>query len=392
MNKTTRLMILRVVVVLLLAACNYPGLPVKQPGGTELQQTMQALVTAGLSDQATAIVLTQPTELSTPGSPAPQASALIPTLLPTALPVMPTTATTTPEMVLTPAEPGATPDPETIIFSSQPGDTLQAVAAHFGADPAAFEADTPLPLDGLLSPGLTLRIDRSMVDPQAAEAAYSGMVLPDCEIINSPTAADFDVAGYISQAGGYLSTYTERVSKETLTGAQIVQRVATESSVNPRFLLAWIELRTGWVVGRHPAPQDPYYPLGFKIPNWERLYKELVISSTHLHLGYYGWREGSLSEITFRNGYKLRLAPGLNAGTVGLQNLFTRLYDQEEWDAALYGVDGIAAVYRNMFGEPWARSTAMGPLYPAGLIQPELALPFPVGERWSLTKIGRAHV
>lgn len=371
-------MILRVAVTLLLAACNYPGLPGQQPSGMELQQTMQALVTAGLSDQATAMVLTQTVMPSTPDNPATPGSSLIPTLLPTAAPTMPGPTPT-------PVGPIPTIDAQTIRYISMPGDTLRAVAAHFGADPAAFQADVPIPSEGLLSPGSILRIDRLAVDPQAAEAAYPDMVLPDSEIVNSPTAADFDVAGYIAQAGGYLSTYTERVSKETLTGAQIVQRVATESSVNPRFLLAWIELRTGWVVGRHPAPQDSFYPLGFKIPNWERLYKELVISSTHLHIGYYGWRDGSLSEITYRNGRKLRLAPGLNAGTVGLQNLFTRLYDEDEWAAALYGVDGISAVYRDLFGDPWGRSTGLGPLYPPNLAQPKLALPFLVGERWSLT-------
>ena len=33
----------------------------------------------------------------------------------------------------------------------------------------------------------------------------------------------FDLQGFIDQAGGYLSTYSERVDGETLTGAQIVR-------------------------------------------------------------------------------------------------------------------------------------------------------------------------
>jgi murein DD-endopeptidase MepM/ murein hydrolase activator NlpD len=38
-----------------------------------------------------------------------------------------------------------------------------------------------------------------------------------------------------------------------------------------------------------------------------------------------------------------------------------------------------------MFGDPWERAAAVEPLFPPGLEQPALELPFLEGERWSLT-------
>jgi hypothetical protein len=38
-----------------------------------------------------------------------------------------------------------------------------------------------------------------------------------------------------------------------------------------------------------------------------------------------------------------------------------------------------------MFGDPWARAAAVGPLFPDGLAQPPLELPFSPGESWSFS-------
>jgi hypothetical protein len=75
----------------------------------------------------------------------------------------------------------------------------------------------------------------------------------------------------------------------------------------------------------------------------------------------------------------------LNAGSVAVQSLFARLYDRPEYAEAIYGQGGLTGAYAQMFGDPWADAARVEPLFPAGLAQPGLALPFAVGERWSLT-------
>ncbi|MFM8321121.1 MAG: M23 family metallopeptidase [Chloroflexota bacterium] len=362
-----------VLLLALLAGCNYPGRPQPYgPQGQALKQTLDAAVqagTPGLPGRAT----------TSPGDPAPQ-----PGYTPGAAPTgAPAASANPPALGGTPPPAG---DPDWLDYTTQSGDSLPALLLRFGVQAQDIDPYRDLPPQGMLPPGMPLRLRRAALNPAAA-AALSGMwVLPDSEVVNSPTALDFDVSAFIQQANGALNRYSERVGQETLSGAQIVERVAVESSVNPRLLLAWIELRSGWVSGAHAPPRSPRYPLGFAIANWEGLYKELVISATHLNAGYYGWRDGSLLELALADGSRRRLAPTLNAGTVGLANLLARVYPtQAEWLAALSSEDGIAAAYTALFGDAWARAQALGPLLPAGLAQPQLALPFPPGERWSLT-------
>jgi murein DD-endopeptidase MepM/ murein hydrolase activator NlpD len=79
------------------------------------------------------------------------------------------------------------------------------------------------------------------------------------------------------------------------------------------------------------------------------------------------------------------LNPTLNAGSVALQHLLAMLYGEQEWPEAVYGQEGFAALYQQMFGDAWARAAGLEPFLPADLAQPTLELPFLPGERWSLT-------
>jgi len=217
------------------------------------------------------------------------------------------------------------------------------------------------------------------------ETPYPSAILPDWAVINSPSAAGFDLEGYIRQSGGYLSTYQERVVDKTLSGAEIVQLVASESSINPKLLLALLDYQSGWVTGQPNDATALRYPLGFHASGWTGLYKELVIAATHLNIGYYGWRTGKFTDVRFMNGRSARLSPALNAGSIAVQSVFTRLYDQPVWKDAIYGEGGFIGRYSQMFGDPWAEASRLEPLFPAGLAQPEIVLPFLSGERWSLT-------
>jgi murein DD-endopeptidase MepM/ murein hydrolase activator NlpD len=115
------------------------------------------------------------------------------------------------------------------------------------------------------------------------------------------------------------------------------------------------------------------------------LYYELGFAATQLNTGYYGWRVGTLTVLQFHDQSRVRLSPKLNPGSVALQRLFGKLYDQGPWYAALYGEAGFLDLYRRMFGDPWERAARVEPLLPAGLTQPDLELPFLPGERWSFS-------
>jgi hypothetical protein len=263
---------------------------------------------------------------------------------------------------------------------AQSGDTLAAVASHFGVKPEEISSQHPLSPSGYLTPGQELSLPSRL-----GEVPYPWAVLPDSEVVFSPSAGDFDVGGFVTGTNGYLKSYTEEIEGKTLSGSQIVEKIARESSVNPRFLLAFLEYRSGWVFGQPDDPKKLEWPIGFRVPGLSGLYQELAMTATHLNAGYYGWRDGSLTELEFSDGSLARLSPHLNAGSVAVQHLFSKFYAPELWESALYGADSFPMRYQVWFGDPWDRAATVEPLISPGLSQPILELPFRPGERWSLT-------
>jgi hypothetical protein len=127
------------------------------------------------------------------------------------------------------------------------------------------------------------------------------------------------------------------------------------------------------------------HPLGLYIPNVEGLYDELSTYAQLLNIGYYGWRLGKMTNLTFTDGSSVRIAPDLNAGSVALQYLFARMFRKSSWEDALYGPVGFLSTYQKMFGDPKACDRAFGALFPGVIQIPDLELPFAQGEAWALT-------
>ena len=281
-----------------------------------------------------------------------------------------------PTPTLIPTEPIVNTTP--FIYYTQTGDTLPLVAVRFGVQPEEIFSPDEIPETALFNPGQVLIIPNRL-----ANTTSSQHFMPDSEVVYSPSALDFDVTDFVTQAGGYLSEYSQYLATTGVTtGPDVVQRIATENSINPRLLLALLEHQAGWVYNPEPAGSLEF-PLGQTRQRDEGLYKQLAWAVNQLSIGYYGWREGRLTEITFRDGISARLAPDLNAGTAALQYYFAQLYDSEEWLAALDLENGFPALYEAMFGSPWVRALSVEPLYPPDLEQPRLILPFMIDQIWS---------
>ncbi len=268
----------------------------------------------------------------------------------------------------------------TFTYYAQSGDTLPVISKHFGVEPFEVTSEQPIPAEAYLPPGQVLLIPNKL-----SETLSGSAILPDSEVVFSPSLLGFSIQEFVEQSAGYLSTYRENVKAESLSGAEIVQRVAELTSTNPRFLLAFLEFRSGWVLGPTDTPIDPDQPIGFNISGQDGLYAELSLVANQLNSGYYGWRLGNLTDLKFTDKSTGRLNPLLNAGSVAVQRLFSFFYIQAHWPQALYGANGFNELYRSMFGDPWERAVIVEPLLPAGLEQPQLELPFLPGERWSLT-------
>ena len=268
-----------------------------------------------------------------------------------------------------------------ILYYAQSGDSIGVLAVRFGVETGEITSTATLPAEGFIPEGQLLLI------PNRLEQTSSNVKLfPDSEVVNSPSSIDFDTRNFVDQAGGYLAGYSEAVyAFGVMSGADIVDKVATEFAIHPRLLLALLEYQSGWVYGGRPDNEfDQNYPLGIKL-DAVGLYHQLVEAAGVIESGYYGWREGTVVTAQFQDGWKLRLAAELNCGSVGLMQFFASLTRFEDWSNNLYGENGFLATYGRMFGDPWLIAQKFEPLFSPDVLQPELILPFQPGIVWSFT-------
>jgi LysM repeat protein len=283
---------------------------------------------------------------------------------------------------LAPAEvPVAANSESQAAYAVQPGDTLSSIALAHNVSLQAL-----LALNALVDPD---RIEVGQIIQIPAPPATVGsdaFLLPNSKLVRAPGSDAFDVAAFIRDAGGYAARATDEVDEITYSAAQIVERVSLEFSVDPRLLLALLEYRTRFLSASEVPDAVRDYPL--QIPqqpfSFDRkgLYLQLTFAADRLNRGYYGWQSRGLNQLEFTDGTRIRIADTLNAGTVGVQFLFSQFGDYAAW-AGDVAADGFIATYTALFGPP--QENAIDPLVPPDLVQPELGLPFSRGQTWYFT-------
>lgn len=294
------------------------------------------------------------------------------------------TATPTPDGASPPILPTFTPsiDNEPFLYYAQSGDMLSAVAAKFGVNETEIISDADLTRTTLIDPGTLLVIPNRVTEATSPNV----QIMPDAEVIFTRTAVNFDVDNYIKTSNGYLASYKEYVgSTGWITGPEAIKRLATENSINPRLLLALLNYESRWVTGKPIDNFHKDYPMSFEDFRYKGMTVQMVWAINNMAIAYYGWRAGTLTHLEFPDGSRLKIDPRLNAGTVAIQYLFSRVHSRAQWEQIINPENGFAAMYAQMFGDPWARAEAANPIFPPGLVQPVLELPFEPDTEWSLT-------
>jgi murein DD-endopeptidase MepM/ murein hydrolase activator NlpD len=317
-----------------------------------------------------------------------QHASPFPTTIPTADIYLPLTSRNPDQPRVSPTPDAPHPVPkirtEAIEYTIQSGDTLGQVSRAYGISLddliAANEDINP----NLLSIGQVINIP----PPNPDTRAPSFKVIPDSELVYGPASALFDVTDFVKKQNGYLARYQQEnitdLDGVTLNGAQIVQRVAQQYSVNPRLLLAVLEYQSGWVTNAaEPAGEDAKdYPVGISEEMRKGLYRQLAWAANLLNRGYYLWRVSGANSWVLADGTVIPVEATINAGTAGVQQLFAPLYGKDGWLQAITA-EGVFATYNRLFGYPF--DIAIEPLVPAGIRQPKMQLPFEPGVVWAFT-------
>ncbi len=307
-------------------------------------------------------------------------TACLPQGAPDLTPAPPTqTPTAGPTSTPLPERPKYNPG-ELVDYVAQAGDTLPALAAHFNTSvPEIREANSQIPADATtMPPGMPMKIPIYYLPFWGTPFR----ILPDSQFVNGPSAIGFDTGAFVSSHAGWLKDYRAYVADANRTGAEIVDIVATNYSISPRFLLALLEFQTGAL--SQPVPPSGSYPLGVTDYNYAGLYMQLIWAANILNVGYYGWQSGQLKEFQHPDSTIERPDPWQTAATVAFQYYISRSSSKEVYASAI-GPNGLARIYRNLFGDPWLTDQSEKPYIGVSLQQPDLAFPFLDGETWSFT-------
>lgn len=258
------------------------------------------------------------------------------------------------------------------------GDSLNSIAVRYQVSSLAITQANGLINPDLLAAGQYLIIPPSKPRPPGP----SLKIIPDSELVNGPSVMNFDLFGEVVDSGGYLMYYSEEVEGKNRSGAAILDLVSRRYSVNPRLLLAVLEYQSGWMLSPNPRSETLVYPMGYSAYGWEGLFSQLSWAADQLNQGYYRWRAGWTGPYVLPDGQVINPGPGLNAGTVGVQQMFATLYPGDRWREVVTE-SGFYGLYIDLFGNPFERR--IEPQLPIDLDQPELQLPFEDGRTWSFT-------
>lgn len=266
-------------------------------------------------------------------------------------------------------------------YITQSGDTLPSLAARFQTTPGDITAEN-LSSDQLaqmstLPPGQELMI-RLIVEPIWD---VQEQVIPNALYVNGPAHVDFDATTFINSSGGWLSTFVDRSSANPVTGAQIVESISQNYSISARLILALMEYHLG-------ALSDPIQPDSFFLGSWDAhrstLSRQLSWAANTLNNGFYGWREGTLTEFETIGGPRIVPSPWQNPASVALQYYFSLFSSKEETLAAL-SPSGLLQTYQTLFGTIDWSAGLEDSFIPGDLQQPSMSLPLQPGLRWSFT-------
>jgi LasA protease len=210
--------------------------------------------------------------------------------------------------------------------------------------------------------------------PLGPQLAPDFEIIPNSELVYGPALKDFDLRDFVSEHFPEMDAYREEVDGREWSGAQILEKVSRDYSVNPRLLLALLRNRGGAGLNL----DDPFLP----DVSHHGLFRQLSWAANTLNYGYYASRVNALDQLTLADGTLVNIPDQVVAGTAAVQYFYSFLLGYADFQAAV-GPLGLFADYAALFGSP--RVFAIEPLIPGDLVQPLMHPPYDRNEGWYFT-------
>ncbi|MBE2183277.1 MAG: LysM peptidoglycan-binding domain-containing protein [Anaerolineae bacterium] len=260
----------------------------------------------------------------------------------------------------------------------RPGDTLTIIAEQNGTTVETLLEINDIADQNTLFVGQIIELPST---PLVEGSEY--IIMADSKLVRGPGVSDFDVLAFAEAQNRFISRAVDEVNHVELTAGQVVNRVSLEYSVDPRLLFALLEYLGGWL-SRDTGSEDnplgaPAYSNGV---DRRGVYLQLAWAADNLNRGYYAKQAQQIRTMELADGTRVRINQDINAATTGLQYLFSRIRDYNQWQKDV-SPEGFALTYRALFGDPFQNSIV--PLVPDNLTQPTLELPFANAQTWFYT-------
>ncbi|MBN2004130.1 MAG: M23 family metallopeptidase, partial [Anaerolineae bacterium] len=160
----------------------------------------------------------------------------------------------------------------------------------------------------------------------------------------------FDIQGFLDNQPGKLKemSFSNQEGNET-KASEVIQNISKSYGVNPKIILALIELRTGSITGTLGA-LDKLSPEA-QHNEAEDFEKQIHWVIDALSEAYFLRLEYNLATITFKDGDSFQVPSDLNAGSFAIYSFFAQYFTKEEWHTEQVA-DDFLNIYAKWFGDP----------------------------------------
>ncbi len=100
-------------------------------------------------------------------------------------------------------------------------------------------------------------------------------ILPDSEVVNSPSAVEFQIEQELEKTSGYLKKFRFGYYRQR-EAWDVIDVISRNYSVHPRLLVTLLEHQTRALSDDNPDPLTLIYPLGYENPRYQGLYRQLM--------------------------------------------------------------------------------------------------------------------